>query len=59
MNTSNQVTRVVIEYADGRVVSIDDAYMIDQIDGLLTVTSRREEEEIINLLNEVDKNEIE
>jgi hypothetical protein len=47
----------VIEYADGRVVSIDDDYMIDQIEGLLAVTSRREQEEIINMLNEVDRNE--
>ena len=53
MNTSDQVTKVLIEYADGRVMSIEDEYMINQIEGLLTVTSRCEEEEIINILNRV------
>ena len=57
MNTSNQVNKVVIEHADGRTMVIDDSYMIDQIDGLLTVTSRCQQEEIINMLNEVDRNE--
>ena len=51
------MTKVVIGYADGRVMSIEDEYMINQIEGLLTVTSRREEEEIIKMLNEVDRNE--
>ena len=34
--------------------SIEDEYMINQIEGLLTVTSRCEEEEIINMLNSED-----
>lgn len=57
MNTGDYVTMILIEFADGSVLSIDDNYMINQIEGLLGVTSHREEEEVINMLNEVDKNE--
>ena len=39
------------------MITINDQYMIDQIDGILSSISRNDQMEIINMLNKEDMNE--